>query len=89
MRRNQVDLWAESEDMSGTFVVHAGIAKRTGRQLYLSTFKDCDDWLISVVPTEMSHSRATKMIAKAEAELRAKMNKDKSVVMPKFEIIKA
>lgn len=53
-------------DLSSLYVVLAGINKATERQLYLSTFVDCDDWNISVVPSVMTRERALQMIEKAE-----------------------
>lgn len=53
-------------DLSDLYVVTAGINKATERQLFLSTFDDCDDWIISVVPSIMNKSRALKMMEKAQ-----------------------
>lgn len=70
MKRKQVDLWDEPVDAHpGDYFVLAGINKRTGRQLYLFTYKDCNDWSISVVPSAMSYDRAVKMTNKATKEL--------------------
>lgn len=56
----------KKNDLSALYVVTAGINKATERQLFLSTFEDCDDWSISVVPSIMNKSRATKMMEKAQ-----------------------
>ena len=70
MRRKQVNLCDSSEDAeAGRYVVLAGMNKKTDRQLYLSTYEDCDEWSISIVPSVMSYSRATKMMDKATKEL--------------------
>lgn len=56
----------KKNDLSSLYVVTAGINKATEKQLFLSTFEDCDDWSISVVPSIMNKSRATKMMEKAQ-----------------------
>lgn len=56
----------KKNDLSALYVVTAGVNKATERQLFLSTFEDCDDWSISVVPSIMNKSRATKMLEKAQ-----------------------
>lgn len=56
----------KKDDLSSLYVVTAGINKATERQLFLSTFEDCDDWNISVVPTIMNKSRALQMMEKAQ-----------------------
>lgn len=68
-RSDSIDLWEDSPAHSGTYLVLAGINKRTDRQLYLSTFEDCDEWSISVVPGNMSYERATYMMNKAKEDL--------------------
>lgn len=55
-----------SKDLSKLYVITAGVNKATDRQLFLSTFEDCDDWSISVVPTVMDRSRASKLMEKAQ-----------------------
>lgn len=89
---NQVDLWSTpiepvNEVSSGYFVVLAGINKRTDRQLYLSTYTDCDEWSISVVPSVMSYDRAQHMITKAKQDIEAKTKTGKTPQCPTFEII--
>ena len=54
------------KDLSNLYVVTAGINKATERQMFLSTFEDCDDWSISVVPFVMDKVRALKMMEKAQ-----------------------
>ena len=67
---DSIDLWDNSTDTATKeYVVLAGINKKTGRQLYLSTYEDCDEWSISIVPSIMSYNRATKMMNKAAKEL--------------------
>ena len=90
---NVVDLWSEpiepvDNNKTGHFLVLAGINKRTERQLYLSTYNDCDEWSISVVPSAMSYARAHYMIAKAKQDIEAKTKPDKSPQYPPFEIVK-
>ena len=89
-----VDLWGEPVEKidkvettpKGNFVILAGINKRTERQLYLSTFNDCDEWSISVVPSAMSYSRAQYMIAKAKQDIEAKTKQGKTPQYPPFVI---
>lgn len=73
-RKKQSDsiyLWDNPTDaIAEGYVVLAGINKKTDRQLYLSTYEDCDEWSISIVPSVMSYSRATKMMNKAAMELK-------------------
>ena len=68
-RNDAVDLWEDSPAESGLYLVLAGVNKRTDRQLYLSTFEDCDEWSISIVPSEMSYRRAVHMMNKAKEEI--------------------
>lgn len=58
-----------TKDLSNLYVVTAGINNSTGRQLFLSTFEDCDDWSISVVPSVMNKARALKMMEKAQQHI--------------------
>ena len=68
-RNDSIDLWEDSSGPSDKYLVLAGINKRTERQLYLSTYNDCDNWSISIVPSEMSYKRATYMMNKAKEEI--------------------
>lgn len=54
------------KDLSKLYVITAGINKATERQLFVSTFEDCDEWSISVVPTVMDKARASKLMEKAQ-----------------------
>ena len=49
-------------------VITAGKTK-TGRQQYISSYKDCDDWDISVIPTITNQTRAYQVLAKVKKEL--------------------
>lgn len=87
-----VDLWDTNIEEApkipeGDFYVLAGINKRTNRQLYLSTFEDCDDWMVTVVPTKMSYTRAQYMIAKAKQDIEVKTKSNEECKYPPFEII--
>lgn len=87
-----VDLWGETikeitSVPEGHFLVLAGINRKTGRQMYLSTFEDCDEWSISIVPSAMSYTRAHYMIAKAKQDIEAKTEQGKSPQYPPFEIV--
>lgn len=50
------------------YLILAGINKYE-RQLYLTGYKDCEDWVISIVPKPTSKSKANTLIKKAEKEL--------------------
>ena len=39
------------------------------QQLYLTGYKDCDEWTISIVPRPMSKTKALKLIKRVEKEL--------------------
>lgn len=73
-----VDLWKEPEQV----LVKAGINKATNRQLWISTYDDCDDWSISVVPSIMSLEKAHRLVELATKTLNDKKNK-----VPQFEIV--
>lgn len=60
------------------YLITAGTNK-SGRQLYVSTYTDCDAWSISIVPTPMSKERALKTIERVKKELREKNNSSKSL----------
>lgn len=78
----QVSLWDNNLDEK-VFVL-AGILKSTQRQLYISTYEDCDDWSISVVPSIMTRDKATRLIQIAKDSLEKKKRK-----IPEFEIVPA
>jgi hypothetical protein len=83
-----IDLWDNPvEQDSGEYVVIAGINKKTDRQLYLSTYEDCDDWSISIVPSIMTYSRATKMVNKATKELENNKKLELRWGKPEFKIV--
>lgn len=74
----------------GDYVVTAGIAKNTERQLFLSTWRDSDAWSISVVPTTLTYERCEYMIHKATEEIIEKAKSDKikrEPNIPPFEIV--
>ena len=54
------------KDLSKLYVITAGINKATERQLFVTTYEDCDEWSISVVPTVMDKARALKLMEKAQ-----------------------
>ena len=54
------------KDLSDLYVITAGINKATGRQLFVSTFEDSDEWNISVVPFVMNKARASELMEKAQ-----------------------
>ena len=74
----EVDLWEEPQ----LVFVLAGKNKASERQLFLSTFDDCDLWSISVVPSVMSLEKAHRLIGLATTKL-----SDKKVKVPEFEIV--
>lgn len=87
-----VDLWGGSVEEpeaipEGHFLVLAGINRKTGRQLYLSTYKDCDEWSISIVPSAMSYTRAQRMIDIARKDIDSKTKQGKEPQYPPFEIV--
>ena len=60
------------------YLITAGTNK-SGRQLYVSTYIDCNDWSISIVPTPMTKAKALKTIERVKKELREKNNSSKSL----------
>ena len=74
----------------GDYVVTAGIARATERQLFLSTWRDSDTWSICVVPTTLTYERCEYMIQKATEEIiekakRVKIKQEPNI--PPFEIV--
>lgn len=65
-KKQEVRKKKATKDLSKLYVVTAGINKATERQMFLSTYEDCDDWSISVVPSVMNKARALKMMEKAQ-----------------------
>jgi dihydrofolate reductase len=57
-RSREKKIEEKSKVKSKLFVILAGVSKATGRQLYVSTFEDCDEWHISVVPSVLTMQRA-------------------------------
>lgn len=86
-QNNSIDLWEDSPQCSGEYLVLAGINKKTDRQLYLSSFDDCNKWSISVVPYIFTLERATKMVNKAIKEIEKKNERKKIIEVPTFEIV--
>lgn len=50
------------------YIISAGCNKQE-RPVYLSEYKDCDEWRISIIPIPMSKRAALKLIKKVESEL--------------------
>ena len=71
-QNDSINLWEDSpaeKSKDDLYLVLAGINKRTGMQLYLTTYEDSDEWSISIVPIKMSYDRAVYMMNKARKEL--------------------
>lgn len=64
-----VDLWDESTTRK-KYLISAGLNKYE-RPIYLSGYKDCDDWRISIIPIPMCKTPALKLIKRVEKELPA------------------
>ena len=76
----------------GEYVVTTGIQKRTDRQLFLSTWRDSDDWSVCYVPTSLTYERCEYMIKKATEDIIEKAKKSKikmEPTIPPFEIVLA
>lgn len=67
---SKVDLWGGNDDTQSRkkYLILAG-QNKAERQLYLTTYKDCDDWVIGVVPKPISKRKAEKLINRVEKEL--------------------
>lgn len=97
VERRLEDLLIPEEPMviinpEGPYVVTAGIQKRTERQLFLSTWRDSDDWSVCYVPTTLTYERCEYMINKAIEDITEKAKKSKikmEPTIPPFEIVLA
>lgn len=72
------------------YVVTAGTNK-LGRQLYLCTFRDCDDWIVSVIPVKMTRARAEYMIDKCKKDMQKKNERSRikiALTFPDFQIVR-
>ena len=81
------DLW-NTPVKRKKYLITAGLNKYE-RLLYLSEYKDCEEWKISIVPIPMSKATAIKLIKKVESqlpEIRIKYPRKYSLDM-KFDII--
>lgn len=67
MSYTKEDLWEEHTPRK-KYVIKAGVNK-TGRQMYLITWVDSDEWTISAVPFVMGKVQATRLIKRVEKEL--------------------
>lgn len=76
-----------TEDEPVCYVITAGIKKPSDRQLYLASFNDCDDYLISAVPTVTTYSRAKFLMDKCLSDYAKKAEKQKNTVAPDLKIV--
>lgn len=51
------------------YVIHAYINKKTDKQMYLSSWDDSNDWMISAVPYATSKERCEMLVAKAYKQI--------------------
>lgn len=90
---NLFDSTEEQQDvLDDKFVVTAGINSKTGRQLFICTYEDSDEYSITVVPTVMSKQRAHKMIGYVTENIKERAKKSKLKIEPKipeFEVLPA
>lgn len=76
MSVGRTNLWADDYIVSKKCVITAGKTKQ-GRQQYIASYGDCEDWNISVVPTITTKTRAYEVLSKVKRELPILMEKRK------------